>query len=84
MSRPVGFRGKLIHRLDPNGEPEVLDVANLVAEPGWTGLALIPERRRGVIRAAQVLAASAALALVAAVLVARPRKPTPTPTNLSV
>ncbi len=42
--RPVGTTRQLVQILDGVQAPEIMDVTELVALPGWTGLALIPHR----------------------------------------
>lgn len=42
--RPVGLSRKMVQILDGVRSPEVMDVADLEAIPGWTGLALLPTR----------------------------------------
>ena len=39
--RPVGHTGKLVQVLDPEFETAVVDKADLLARPEWTGLALV-------------------------------------------
>lgn len=45
--RPVGHTGKLAEVIDPNWPPAIVDKAALFATPGWTGIALVPDRRPG-------------------------------------
>jgi len=42
--RPVGHTGKLVQVIDASRPPEILDQAYLFSSPGWTGLALAPDR----------------------------------------
>lgn len=44
--RPVGHTGELVQVIDANTSPFVVDKVALFAAPEWTGIALIPERRR--------------------------------------
>jgi hypothetical protein len=52
--RPVGRSGTLVQVLDPNLAPYVMERSELVKLPGWTGLALVPERLVGWWRVAGV------------------------------
>jgi hypothetical protein len=42
--RPVGHTGKLVQTIDPSGEVDVIEAADLCSRPEWTGLALVPDR----------------------------------------
>lgn len=42
--RPVGHTRKLVQVFDGPTEPTVMDASLLYAQPGWTGIALIPSR----------------------------------------
>ena len=64
--RPVGPSGRMIQVLDPNREPYLLDATELDAEPGWTGIALIPRRRDwnfGLVRSSLVVVCGICLLL---------------------
>lgn len=43
--RPVGHTGKLVQVIDSARGSELVDKADLVTSPDWTGLALIPSQR---------------------------------------
>ncbi|MGC8642608.1 MAG: cysteine peptidase family C39 domain-containing protein [Isosphaeraceae bacterium] len=64
LVRPVGHSGKLVQVIDPATEPRVVEAADLVAAPGWTGMALLPYRPNRGTRAIWVLALSSALGAV--------------------
>jgi hypothetical protein len=72
--RPVGRTGKLIQLIDSVTGEFVLDTAHLLAHPGWTGLALIPERPNWPARIAGALAVALGLALAAMIVVPRLRR----------
>lgn len=40
--RPIGHTGKLVQVIDSLGDPDVVDISDIVKSPEWTGLALIP------------------------------------------
>ncbi len=42
--RPVGHSGTLVQVIDPGRGPLVIESADLLASPEWTGRALIPDR----------------------------------------
>lgn len=42
--RPIGHTGKMVQLIDSLGDPDVLDISDIVKSPEWTGLALIPSR----------------------------------------
>ena len=59
--RPVGHTGRLVQVLDGLADPEVMDMGDLVRQPGWTGLGLTIRGPRWTTFAAMLLAASAIL-----------------------
>jgi hypothetical protein len=63
--RPVGRSGTLVQVLDPNRAPYVMERSELVKLPGWTGLALVPERPVEWTRVAGVALLVAGLGLAA-------------------
>lgn len=45
FARPVGHTGKLVQVIEPLETPRVMDKAELLKSPGWTGLALVARQR---------------------------------------
>jgi Peptidase C39 family len=58
--RPVGKMGSLVQIVDPNRPASVADKSALFMSPGWTGLALRPDRPGWIRRGGWVVGAMAA------------------------
>ncbi len=77
--RPIGNTGKLVQAIDPPFATAVMDKADLLAMPEWTGLALVPSGDRRFWWAGCALFGVAAIATVLRRAFARRGGATPEP-----
>jgi hypothetical protein len=77
--RPVGHSGTLVQILDPNRAPYVIEADQLHTLPGWTGIALVPDRPNWPLRIAAISTLLAGLALLARTQPSRRLKKTRAP-----
>jgi ABC-type bacteriocin/lantibiotic exporter with double-glycine peptidase domain len=73
--RPAGHTGRKVQILDGLADPRVVDLHDLIREPGWTGLALISRQPRWMVQFSLILSWSAILvgSVGIAAIVARKR-----------